>query len=177
MKAFLLKLRDIVSTAFAVVITVLMVTGMLAFIFPSVAKALDDFTVHAKVLLYAGNTTLDGSFFAFNNDSVRSQAPHLFNNTATFAGQITTSGTTVAVFDSFSTTSLTKAVTMTGATEKDIFIVTPIVTTYSTPVDTNAAFYYARYDSAGYVTVGRFGLLGQTVKSGAHFVLAKINKS
>ena len=116
------------------------------------------------------------------NDSLRSQGPATFNSTtshvgiSTFSGQITLSGITVGTVDSFSTTSATKAVALTGATLGDLFIVTPLTTTYSTVVDTNAAFYYTRYDSSGYVTVGRAALLGQALKSGAHFQLLKLNK-
>ena len=176
MKAFLLKLRDIVSTAFAVVIVVLLVTAMLATVFPSLAQALDDFTIHARTKLYAGNSTTDLSFIAYNNDSVRVQAPALFNAMPTFAGGVTASGVRLAVFDSFSTTSATKAVTMTGAAIGDVFQVTPMITTYSAVVDTNAYFYYAKVDSAGYVTVGRHASLGNALKSGAHFSVSHIDK-
>lgn len=115
-------------------------------------------------------------------DSIRSQGPALFNSTtstvgiATFSSQITLSGVGVGTVDSFSTTSATKAVALTGATLGDVFLVTPLTTTYSTAVDTNAAFYYTRYDSSGYVTVGRAALLGQALKSGAHFQVIKLNK-
>lgn len=109
-------------------------------------------------------------------DSLRAQGPALFNSTATFASQITLSGVGVATRDSFSTTSTTKAVALTGATLSDVFIVTPLTTTYSTAVDTAAAFYWAKFDSAGYVTVGRTALNAVALKSGAHFGVMKLNK-
>lgn len=109
-------------------------------------------------------------------DSSRTQGVALFNGVTTFASRVVGSSSQFCRIDSFTTTSLTKVVTMTGAAVGDVFQVTPFVPAYSAVVDTNSSPYYATVDSAGYVTVGRVGRLGQTVKSGALFYITKFEK-
>ena len=98
-----------------------------------------------------------------------------FSGAVTLSGAITASSTSFSKIDSFTTTGATKAVTMTGASSADHFIVQPITTATTTTPDT--ASYYCKFDSAGYVTVGRIksASVGAYV-SAAKFILILFNK-
>lgn len=110
-------------------------------------------------------------------DSSRFGKAVKFDAVPTFAYGIKSSNTTLATIDSFTTTSATDVVTISGASVGDVFLVTEYVPSYSTTPDTGSGQYGARVDSAGYVTVTRCKLSSvSTLKSGAQYFLTHIDK-